>query len=129
MIEAGPPPIAVPGLATLVVANGNLLNLAAPGHVFHPNQEPCERDEYERKTDWLGATFGRVNAHVMGVQEVWDESALKSANVSAATMASFARCSGCAFLRRADRAARRRARTRARCPRTLKRLPTTTVYP
>lgn len=64
--------------ATLVVASCNLLNLARPGHVFYPNQEPFGADEFERKIAWLGGMFARLNADVMGVQEVWDEAALKA---------------------------------------------------
>ena len=38
----------------------------------------CEA-EHERKLDWLGGMFRRLNADVIGVQEVWDEAALKAA--------------------------------------------------
>ena len=64
---------------TLQVATCNLLNLAAPGHVYYPNQDPYDATEAERKTVWLAAQIGRVNADVLGVQEVWDESALRAA--------------------------------------------------
>ena len=66
-------------LATLVVANANLLNLAAPGHTFYPNAEPYEADEYQRKVGWLGSMLARVNADIIGFEEVWDESALHAA--------------------------------------------------
>ena len=62
-----------------MVANGNLLNLALPGHVFYDNQDPYGDDEYARKIDWLGAQLARLNADVLGFQEVWDEAALKAA--------------------------------------------------
>ncbi len=64
---------------TLQVATGNLLNLAAPGHLYYPNQHPYDSSEAERKTQWLGAMLARLNADVLGVQEVWDESALRAA--------------------------------------------------
>ena len=67
--------------ATLVVASGNLLNLALPGRVFYDNQEPFDPAEHDRKVAWLGAMLERLNADVVGVQEVWDESALKAAVV------------------------------------------------
>ena len=66
-------------LATLTVANCNLLNLALPGHAFYPNQEAYGADEYERKIAWLGAQIARLNADVTAFQEVWDEPALKAA--------------------------------------------------
>lgn len=71
-----PPP---PTYATLMVASCNVLNLALPGRPYYDNQEPYRSDEYERKVGWLGAQFARLNADVIGVQEVWDEAALKAA--------------------------------------------------
>ncbi|MDZ7854957.1 endonuclease/exonuclease/phosphatase family protein [Sphaerotilus sp.] len=68
-----------PDWATVQVASCNLLNLALPGRVFYPNQEPYGASEHERKLDWLGGMFRRLNADVIGVQEVWDEAALKAA--------------------------------------------------
>jgi endonuclease/exonuclease/phosphatase family metal-dependent hydrolase len=81
-----PPPPSVPtaangspaALVALMVANGNLLNLALPGRVFYANQDPYSVDEYSRKVDWLGAQLARLNADVLGFQEVWDEAALKA---------------------------------------------------
>jgi endonuclease/exonuclease/phosphatase family metal-dependent hydrolase len=66
-------------LATLMVSNCNLLNLALPGRVFYDNQDPYSADEYGRKIDWLGGQLARLNADVAGFQEVWDEAALKAA--------------------------------------------------
>lgn len=74
-----PPPPPPPQWLTLPVASANLLNLAAPGQVFYANQEPYDALEYERKQHWLGAMLARLNADVLGVQEVWHESALKGA--------------------------------------------------
>jgi endonuclease/exonuclease/phosphatase family metal-dependent hydrolase len=68
-----------PQWQTLQVATGNLLNLAAPGHRFYDNAEPYDAAEYERKVIWLGAQIARLGADVLGVQEVWDESALREA--------------------------------------------------
>lgn len=67
------------GWATLTVASCNLLNLALPGRVFYANQEPYGADEQEKKLEWLGSMLARLNADVLGFQEVWDESALMSA--------------------------------------------------
>lgn len=68
-----------PAWATLVVASANLLNLALPGRVFYPNQDPYDDADYQRKLRWLGGLFKRLNPDVLGVQEVWDEAALKAA--------------------------------------------------
>ena len=65
-----------PNWATQVVANANLLNLAAPGHVFYANQNAYDAEEHQRKVGWLGSMLARVNADVIGFQEVWDESSL-----------------------------------------------------
>ena len=65
-------------LSTLMVANCNLLNLALPGRGFYANQDAYSVDEYTRKLDWLGAQLARLNADVLGFQEVWDEAALKA---------------------------------------------------
>ena len=68
-----------PALSTLMVANCNLLNLALPEREFYANQDRYRADEYQRKLDWLGAQLARLNADVLGFQEVWDEAALKAA--------------------------------------------------
>jgi endonuclease/exonuclease/phosphatase family metal-dependent hydrolase len=73
-----PPPPAPPVWHTLLVASGNLLNLALPGRRFYENQEPYSDAEYARKLDWLGGLLARVNADLIGVQEVWDEAAFKA---------------------------------------------------
>lgn len=64
---------------TLSVANLNLLNFAAPGHVFYPNERPYEEGEYRRKTAWIGEQLRRLNADVACFEEVWDEAALQDA--------------------------------------------------
>ena len=70
---------ALPGWATLTVATCNLLNLASPGRRYYENQDPYDRDDVERKLDWLGASFARLNADLVAVQEVWDEPMLREA--------------------------------------------------
>jgi endonuclease/exonuclease/phosphatase family metal-dependent hydrolase len=68
-----------PAPATLVLATCNTLNLASPGRLFYPNQEPFGADEYRRKVEWLGGMLRRLNADIVALQEVWDESALRDA--------------------------------------------------
>jgi endonuclease/exonuclease/phosphatase family metal-dependent hydrolase len=65
--------------ATLVLATCNTLNLANPGRLFYPNQDPFSPDEYARKVEWLGGMVRRLNADVIAFQEVWDEAALRDA--------------------------------------------------
>jgi endonuclease/exonuclease/phosphatase family metal-dependent hydrolase len=64
---------------TLTAATANLLNLALPDRMTYANQEPLGETAYARKIAWLGQVFERLNADVLGVQEVWDEAALKAA--------------------------------------------------
>ena len=75
---AVPPPVPAPAWQTLQVASANVLNLALPGRAFYENQEPYGEAEYERKTTWLAGMLARLEADVIGVQEVWDEAALKA---------------------------------------------------
>ena len=72
------PPVP-PAWTTLMVGSANVLNLALPGRSFYANQQPYSHAEHERKLDWLGAQIARLNADVIGFQEVWDEAALKAA--------------------------------------------------
>ncbi len=73
------PAPAAPAWQTLQVATANLLNLALPGRNFYPGQDSYDADEYERKLAWLGAMLARLNADVVGCQEVWDQPALQAA--------------------------------------------------
>jgi endonuclease/exonuclease/phosphatase family metal-dependent hydrolase len=70
---------------TLPVATCNVLNLALPGRVFYEGQPGYDAAEYERKVHWLGGMLARLNADIVGFQEIWDEGALKSA-VSASAL-------------------------------------------
>ncbi len=70
---------APPRYATLMVATCNVLNLAQAGRHFYDGQEPYTQTEFERKVGWLGDRFKVLNADVLAVQEVWDETALRTA--------------------------------------------------
>ncbi|MDR3410191.1 MAG: endonuclease/exonuclease/phosphatase family protein [Formivibrio sp.] len=65
--------------ATLSVATFNMLNLALPDRMFYANQTPYSTQEYRRKVEWLGLQLSRLNADLIAVQEVWDETALRDA--------------------------------------------------
>ena len=80
MNEATPHPASTPAQwQTLQVANANLLNLALPGQVFYAGQDAYDGAEHERKLAWLGNMLARLNADVMGFQEVWHTTALQAA--------------------------------------------------
>ena len=70
---------APPRYATLMVATCNVLNLALAGRHFYKGQDPYNQTEFERKVGWLGERFRVLNADVLAVQEVWDETALRTA--------------------------------------------------
>ncbi|AKJ07915.1 endonuclease/exonuclease/phosphatase family protein [Archangium gephyra] len=57
----------------------NVLNLALPGQVTYPNDKPYTEDEYKKKLDWIGGQLGRMDADIVGFQEVWHPDALKAA--------------------------------------------------
>jgi predicted extracellular nuclease len=78
-----PPPSSstAPALATLMVASCNVLNLASAGQTTYANQDPADNAEFERKVNWLGSMLARLNADIVGLQEVWHEAALKEAVV------------------------------------------------
>lgn len=72
-----------------MVATCNVLNLALPGRPFYEGQQPYSQHEYDRKVDWLGNRFKALNADVLAVQEVWDESALRAAMARSGLQYSF----------------------------------------
>ena len=72
------PMVQPPLWQTLQVATVNTLNLALPGQVFYPGQDPYDDREHERKLQWLGSMVARLGADVFGFQEVWHEAALKA---------------------------------------------------
>lgn len=72
----GPPPV---NWATLVAASCNTLNLALPQRTTYANQPPLDDADYARKVTWLGARLAQLNADLIGLQEVWDEAALREA--------------------------------------------------
>lgn len=73
------PATTTPTWLTLQLASCNVLNLAMPGQAYYPNQDSYKPEEFERKVQWLGAQFARLNADVIGVQEVWHLAALQAA--------------------------------------------------
>ena len=57
----------------------NVLNLARPGQTFYDTDDPYSEDEYEHKVEWIAGQLRRMDADVVGFQEVFDEVALRDA--------------------------------------------------
>ncbi|MES2832635.1 MAG: endonuclease/exonuclease/phosphatase family protein [Pseudomonadota bacterium] len=58
-------------------ATFNLLNLALPGIRFYPDQEPYTQARYDAKVEWIAQQIDRLDADVIGFQEVFSQAALK----------------------------------------------------
>lgn len=59
-----------------IVATANLLNFALPSRIFYQNDAPYTTTQYQQKLDALAPLFHRLQADIIGVQEVWDEQAV-----------------------------------------------------
>ncbi|MGV3653551.1 MAG: endonuclease/exonuclease/phosphatase family protein [Noviherbaspirillum sp.] len=58
-------------------ATFNVLNLALPGLRFYDNLEPYTPAEYEAKVEWIARQIDRLDADVLGLQEVFSQAAVK----------------------------------------------------
>lgn len=61
------------------VATFNLLNLALPGFRCYPNSDALSPADFEAKTSWIASQLDRLNADIIGFQEVWQLDALRHA--------------------------------------------------
>ena len=59
------------------VGTFNVLNLARPGEPFYPDDKPYSAAEYEEKATWIAGQLGRMDADLVGFQEVFHEEALR----------------------------------------------------
>ncbi|TWF79783.1 endonuclease/exonuclease/phosphatase family protein [Pseudonocardia hierapolitana] len=59
------------------VGTFNVLNLARPGEQFYPDQRPYTSTEFDRKADWIAEQLRRMDADVVGFQEVFHAEALQ----------------------------------------------------
>ncbi|MGW5053604.1 endonuclease/exonuclease/phosphatase family protein [Actinokineospora sp. NPDC004072] len=57
----------------------NVLNLARPGEVYYPNEPVYGEAEFAAKTAWIGEQLRRMDADVVGFQEVFHVDALRAA--------------------------------------------------
>jgi len=58
-------------------ATFNVCNLALPGVQFYDNLPPYTPAEYEAKTAWIAQQLDRLDADVVGFQEIFSQQALK----------------------------------------------------
>ncbi len=49
----------------------NLQNLQLPGAGLYPGNEPYSQAEYDKKIEWLAQTVRRLDADILGLQELW----------------------------------------------------------
>jgi predicted extracellular nuclease len=60
-------------------ATFNVCNLALPGVKFYEDQIPYSQEDYEAKTDWIAQQLDRLDADVIGLQEIFSQAALRHA--------------------------------------------------
>lgn len=59
------------------VGTFNVLNLARPGEPFYPDERPYSLTEFDKKAEWIAEQLRRMDADVVGFQEVFHEEALQ----------------------------------------------------
>jgi Endonuclease/Exonuclease/phosphatase family len=59
------------------VGTFNVLNLAREGERYYPDEPPYTAAEYDRKATWIAGQLTRMQAHLVGFQEVFHEEALR----------------------------------------------------
>src|SRR4028119_1926651 len=59
------------------VGTFNVFNLARPGEPYYPDEKPYSAAEYEKKAAWIAGQLGRMDADLVGFQEVFHEDALR----------------------------------------------------
>ena len=60
-------------------ASFNLLNLQLPGQAIYGDTDGWDRDIFERKVDFTARALSRLDADVIGFQELWAKDALQPA--------------------------------------------------
>ncbi len=58
-------------------ATFNVCNLALPGVKYYADQIPYSAEEYEAKIVWIAQQLDRLDADVIGLQEIFSQAALK----------------------------------------------------
>lgn len=65
-----------PDALQMIVATANLLNFALPNRLFYHNTPAYTPEAYQQKIGALAPLIARLQADIIGVQEVWDEQAV-----------------------------------------------------
>lgn len=63
-------------LSSFKISSFNLLNLALPGTVFY-NRNEYTPEQYQKKKKWIKDQLTKLDADIIGFQEVFDEGALR----------------------------------------------------
>lgn len=58
-------------------ATFNVCNLALPGMKYYEDQIPYSAEEYDAKISWIAQQLDRLDADVIGLQEIFSQAALK----------------------------------------------------
>ncbi len=58
-------------------ATFNVCNLALPGVKYYEDQIPYSSEEYDAKISWIAQQLDRLDADVIGLQEIFSQAALK----------------------------------------------------
>jgi predicted extracellular nuclease len=58
-------------------ATFNVRNLALPGTIYYDNLAPYTEQEYEAKTSWIAQQIDRLDADIIGFQEIFSQQALQ----------------------------------------------------
>lgn len=58
-------------------ATFNVRNLALPGAIYYDNLAPWTAAEYEAKTSWIALQMDRLDADIIGFQEIFSQQALQ----------------------------------------------------
>ncbi len=58
-------------------ATFNVCNLALPGVKYYEDQIPYSAEEYDAKISWIAQQLDRLDADVIGLQEIFSQAALK----------------------------------------------------
>lgn len=67
---------------TFSVASFNLLNLNEPDTAMYNDPSGWSKAQYQKKIDWTASQIGRLNADIIGFQELWNEKSLVAALVA-----------------------------------------------
>ena len=59
------------------VATFNLYNLQLPDRAMNPGQRRWTEEEFARKAEWTAGQLARLDADIVGLQELWNREAME----------------------------------------------------